>query len=41
MVAVISISGCIILFTEKLMQTARSDGAEHFLTRNFSDIQEI
>ena len=23
------------------MQTAWSDGAEYFLTRNFSDIQEI
>jgi hypothetical protein len=40
-VAVISVSGCIILFTEKLMQAAWSDGAEYFLIRNFSDVQEI
>jgi hypothetical protein len=40
-VAVISVSGCIIFFTAKLMQTARSDGAEYVLARNFSDIQEI
>jgi len=40
-VAVISVSGFITLFTEKLMQTVWSDGAEYFLTRNVSDIQEI
>jgi hypothetical protein len=40
-VAIISVSCCIIWFTEKLMQTTWSDRAEYFLTRNFSGIQEI
>jgi hypothetical protein len=40
-VAIISVSGCIIWFTDKLMLTTWSDRAKYFLTRNFSGIQEI